>query len=272
MNQPQAGFANYLVLLESVMPVIEAYDGDEMAIEYFEETENVATELFTDKVNQVFRVKMGFPHDSDVDSNRLVDGLWRRLRTVLRDTRADWTLFWRRLYEIAKQFPVWIEMPSSDYEAMARLLIAADEQRGGPRPFYIPLDNEQQRTVLLWIKDWREALVDHYNEGEECGHDMSGSATCLAPEERMRLANPKYVLREWMLVEAYTKASPSSYLSSSVLAPAQELDTPPDESLIHELFELIQNPYDEGTDEQERTYYRRAPDETLHAGGTAYMS
>jgi len=35
----------------------------------------------------------------------------------------------------------------------------------------------------------------------------------IAPEERMRMSNPKYVLREWMLAEAYFKASPSSIQS-----------------------------------------------------------
>jgi len=42
--------------------------------------------------------------------------------------------------------------------------------------------------------------------------------------------------------------------------------------MIHELFELIQNPYDEGTPEQEEKYYRRAPDKALVQGGTAFMS
>jgi len=45
-----------------------------------------------------------------------------------------------------------------------------------------------------------------------------------------------------------------------------------DESMIHELFSLIQDPYGEGTEEQDEKYYRRAPDEALKAGGTAFMS
>jgi len=42
--------------------------------------------------------------------------------------------------------------------------------------------------------------------------------------------------------------------------------------MIHELFKLIKNPYDEGTDEQDEKYYRRAHDDALTASGTAFMS
>jgi len=43
-------------------------------------------------------------------------------------------------------------------------------------------------------------------------------------------------------------------------------------AMIHELFKLIKNPYDEGTDEQDEKYYRRAHDDALTASGTAFMS
>merc|ERR1739846_249195 len=92
----------------------------------------------------------------------------------------------------------------------------------------------------------------------------------LTPYERMRLANPKYILREWMLVDAYTKASPSSIQSPMLPFVVQSSEV--DESMIHELFSLTQNPYDEGTNEQDTKYYRRSPDEALKAGGTAFMS
>jgi uncharacterized protein YdiU (UPF0061 family) len=71
----------------------------------------------------------------------------------------------------------------------------------------------------------------------------------------MRLANPKYTLREWMLVEAYSKADPAG-----------------DYSDVHELFGLIKDPYGEGSVDDHEKYYCRAPDESLRAGGTAFMS
>ena len=88
----------------------------------------------------------------------------------------------------------------------------------------------------------------------------------------MRLANPKYVLREWMLVESYSKAAPASSQLPSMPFTLPKPSGDGDESMIHELFELIKNPYDEGTAEQDEKYYRRAPDAALKAGGTAFMS
>jgi uncharacterized protein YdiU (UPF0061 family) len=73
--------------------------------------------------------------------------------------------------------------------------------------------------------------------------------------ERMRNANPKYIIREWMLVRAYRDATDRS-----------------DYSELHNLMELIQNPYDEGTATHIERYYRRAPEEALTTGGTAFMS
>ena len=86
----------------------------------------------------------------------------------------------------------------------------------------------------------------------------------------MRLSNPKYTLREWMLVEAYSKASPTNI--QSPMLPFMLKSNEVDESMIHELFSLIQDPYGEGTEEQDEKYYSRAPDEALNAGGTAFMS
>ena len=72
---------------------------------------------------------------------------------------------------------------------------------------------------------------------------------------QMNSQNPAYVLREWMLVKAYTAA--------------KEED---DFSVVKELFELTKTPYDLGSEEMQEKYYRRAPDQALKAGGTAFMS
>jgi uncharacterized protein YdiU (UPF0061 family) len=70
----------------------------------------------------------------------------------------------------------------------------------------------------------------------------------------MRLANPNFVLREWMLVEAYSDAAKGQ------------------EDTSRDMYELIQHPYDEGSTQESERYYRRAPDSVLLAGGTVFMS
>jgi uncharacterized protein YdiU (UPF0061 family) len=109
-------------------------------------------------------------------------------------------------------------------------------------PFYEMLDDEARVKLGAWLEKWRAAL-------EESGA-LPGAGG------RMLRTNPKYVPREWMLVGAY--------------APAQR--NPGDESELRALHELFQDPYGEGTDREASRYYRRAPDEALEAGGTAFMS
>jgi uncharacterized protein YdiU (UPF0061 family) len=122
---------------------------------------------------------------------------------------------------------------SDNFEAMLEVLIGD----GNSSPFYETLSEDNRQHYLEWIKRWR-ALV----------------STQPQVAERMRLANPKYVLREWMLVEAYSQAARGN------------------ETELHDLFALIQHPYDGGSSEQESKYYRRTPEEAHMAGGTAFMS
>ena len=69
----------------------------------------------------------------------------------------------------------------------------------------------------------------------------------------LKALNPKYILREYMLVNAYEKAQKGDF------------------SLVHELFELIQKPYDEQP-KFEAKYYCLAPIESLTKVGTALFS
>ena len=280
MNQPNAGYVNFGVLLESVMPIIERHSDNQQDADAFRESILLqAQEVFTLKVDAVFRTKLGFhPHDVSADN------VWDMLEPMLRSTKTDWTVFWRRLTTVAKQYPI---SPNdnntndnnddvNNYEEMLELLHGNDEVKEGSSPFYEPLSDDDRKKYLKWIKLWRETLeasaykqkLQSKNKGNDNNEEEESTDNDVSVYERMRLANPKYTLREWMLVDAYTKAD-SSTMSNSIF---QISNPSADESEIHNLFELIQNPYDEGTDEQDLKYHRRAPDEALKQGGTAFMS
>jgi len=268
MNQVNAGFANYVMLVSSVMPVIEANsESMDEANKFKDELIERAQGVFEDKLMEALRSKLGF-HPGD----EIADDIWGDLELLLRESRADWTMFWRQLTTVVNEFPVNGEgvNPSVDYGDMLDMLITNDKVKEGSSPFYAPLDMETRDKFLEWIQTWRECLVESYKDDGASFILSKDDNSYTAPLERMRFANPKYILREWMLVEAYSKASPSSILSP--LFPISINSSEADESMVQELFSLIQNPYDEGTDKQDRKYFRRAPDEALEAGGTAFMS
>mmetsp|Transcript_117135 Transcript_117135/g.229744 ORF Transcript_117135/g.229744 Transcript_117135/m.229744 type:complete len:112 (+) Transcript_117135:2-337(+) len=108
--------------------------------------------------------------------------------------------------------------------------------------FYEKPDDSKKASWVKWLRDWRGAL-----SSEEDGGGLSKAA------KRMRKVNPKYIPREWMLVEAYEKAAHGDY------------------TMVHELYQLFLHPYDEQPD-FEAKYYRLAPKEALHKGGIARMT
>ena len=97
-------------------------------------------------------------------------------------------------------------------------------------------DGGERSFLNEWLNDWRSALGD-----------TAGVA------ERMRRENPKHILREWMLVEAYDAAGAGDW------------------SVAEELHELIREPYADRA-ELDKKYYRRAPDAALRRPGTAWMT
>mmetsp|Transcript_34466 Transcript_34466/g.83127 ORF Transcript_34466/g.83127 Transcript_34466/m.83127 type:complete len:454 (-) Transcript_34466:2227-3588(-) len=236
LNQPAAGFANYQVLVESVAPLIaaarESKTGTEVTIDsVVNEFMVKAKEVFEAKTDVIFNLKLGLPEDADVGTD-----LWTALQPLMKNSRTDWTVFWRQLTYIMKDFP---DMGSSDYDAMMKALEV--EEGSDQYPFYEPLSAEKRREWIEWIKDWRETLKATKRPSETV-------------YDQMRTSNPKFVLREWMLVNAYTASANG------------------DDSILKELFALIQHPYDEGSTEQVASYYRRAPESTMARGGTAFMS
>jgi uncharacterized protein YdiU (UPF0061 family) len=260
LNQPQAGFVNYQVLVESVVPVICAARGIEDPTETLKSFLEPAAQLFQEEADQTFRTKLGFFPDQEVG-----DDLWESLEPLIRMSRVDWTLFFRQLSYLARQIddvtslgggaiasagaapPEGKEEDDVAVWTGSRMLEALEGVGGRDptanvrNPFYERLNDETRSQFGSWLERWKASL-------EENGA-LEGAG------DRMVRTNPKFVLREWMLVGAY--------------APAQQRG---DETELHALHSLILDPYGEGSDHEVSKYYRRAPDEALEAGGTAFMS
>ena len=98
-----------------------------------------------------------------------------------------------------------------------------------PNPHLTTLHSPPPPTPLITgLTDWHAAVA-------------ATGQTSAAAAAAMNAVNPKYVPREWMLVEAYKAAERRDH------APLQRL---------HQLFK---RPYDEQPD-AEALFYRRAPD------------
>eukprot|EP00934_Nitzschia_sp_Nitz4_P007615 Nitzschia sp. Nitz4//scaffold91_size79674//51169//53211//NITZ4_005374-RA/size79674-augustus-gene-0.80-mRNA-1//1//CDS//3329560121//7605//frame0 len=231
LNQPAAGFANYQVLVESVAPLIASARGHGTIGDVVKEFMIEAQDVFSDAVDVVIRAKMGLQGDAEVG-----DTLWSSLKPLLATSRTDWTLFWRQLTYVMEDYP---DLSSEDYDGMMTRL--EGDVASSSYPFYEPLSAETRRDWIEWLKDWRQGLA-------------ASSLKSAGVLTLMKSSNPKFVLREWMLVEAYSAAENKDYRS------------------LNQLYELIQRPYEEGNASESSEYYRRAPDSASARGGTAFMS
>ena len=97
---------------------------------------------------------------------------------------CDWTIFWRQLAEL----PVLLEA-NGGLDDAGRLAVI--------RPAFNLKQAEELRPDgwLRWLADYEKALAAHPTAG-------SGSGVAAV----MKAASPKFVPREWMLVDAYTAA------------------------------------------------------------------
>ena len=104
------------------------------------------------------------------------------------------------------------------------------------KSFYIQsLNNEDLKMRWSqWLERWNKKVI--------------------ATSAEMKQINPKYTLREWFLVSAYKQANQGDY------------------TLIQELQEVMNNPYDEQSKEIEAKYYKKKPFELFDIAGVSHVS
>ena len=108
------------------------------------------------------------------------------------------------------------------------------------KSFYVntstPLDEKWQN----WLTAWRKLAIQDDNQEEVA--------------EKMKQINPKFTWREWLIVPAYEQAQQGDY------------------SLVKELQEVLNHPYEEQSQAIEEKYYRLKPKAFFNAGGISHYS
>ena len=101
-----------------------------------------------------------------------------------------------------------------------------------------------------WLTKWKSLIVSVSTSDANAAPPRSREEL----SRQMKLVNPKYSLREWFLVPAYSQATAGNY------------------SLIRELQEVMTQPYAEQAKDVEEKYYRLKPSEFFEVGGLSYLS
>ena len=128
-----------------------------------------------------------------------------------------------------------------DYTIFFRELChISDDISGIERSFYAKPSEEIRHEWQQWLSSWRDKLLS--------------TSSSEAASNRMKKVNPKYTWREWLIVPAYQQAEQGDY------------------SLIHELEEVLQDPYGEQSSQVEEKFYHLRPLEFFASGGVSHYS
>ncbi|HQS59432.1 MAG: hypothetical protein B7Y56_15285 [Gallionellales bacterium 35-53-114] len=189
---------------------------DESAIQALQEILDELPKIMQRELNSMWAAKMGLAE--------FHAELFTELHTLMAETPVDYTIFWRELSNLPKQ--------------VADLRVSFYETRGG----YAKNSTAMEARWDVWLQNWHTALQ------QEARNPAELSAA-------MKRVNPKYIPREWMLVEAYRNATDSG-----------------DYSQVHQLHEVLEDPYSEQSEEVAALYYKKKDEQFFNLGGTSHCS
>jgi uncharacterized protein YdiU (UPF0061 family) len=184
---------------------------------------------------------------------------------LMQVTAPDYAIFWRQLARVPRLAVAAMRAAPTDKSGVsARHLSDLSRLFASPtvaRPLIEPLKQSfyadpVSPAVLdkwvAWVLKWLSLLL--------FGNDAAPQGTAqldrrvVEAEELMRENSPKFIPREWMLIEAYEKA--------------EQLDF----SGVRALQKLFSSPYEEQTEAANREYYRKTPPKWRNRARASFMT
>ncbi|HIP19993.1 MAG TPA: DUF2986 domain-containing protein [Sulfurimonas sp.] len=146
-------------------------------------------------------------------------GLLKELHQLMQQTSVDYTIFFRELSELPEDIT---PLKKSFYKK--------------------ELSEATLKSWSTWLKMWHILI------------DVNDLKSQEALKNKMKRINPKYILRECLLVPAYKRAEQGEYLS------------------VKELQKVMTAPYDEQSKNVEEKYYKLKPSELFNVAGVSHIS
>jgi uncharacterized protein YdiU (UPF0061 family) len=146
--------------------------------------------------------------------------LFSELTTLMMQTPVDYTIFFRELSRVP-----------DDIGPLKKSFYNSSTYNADPEAI--------DKRWSEWLTKWKSLT-------RPCSREELSS--------QMKLVNPKYSLREWLVVPAYQQANAGNY------------------SLLRELQEVVTQPYAEQSKDVEEKYYRLKPLEFFDVGGSSHYS
>jgi len=159
-------------------------------------------------------------------------GLFRELLTLMMQTPVDYTLFFRELSALPDDVG---PLERSFYSSLGE---AASADSEGLR-----------RRWSEWLAQWKSRVGLGPDNAD--GNLLSRRDKL---SRQMKLVNPAYTMREWLVVPVYQQAAAGDYLP------------------LRELQEVLTQPYEEQSEETREKYGRLKPSALFNLGGVSHYS
>ena len=189
---------------------------DQQASQQLDRIQSGFAAVMTQALHEMWAAKLGL--------DAFEEPLFTELVQLMMQTSVDYTIFFRELSAVPE-----------DIEPLKR-------------SFYSDSGAVMDKRWSDWLEKWRSCIVGNRNASLQQPRSVEEISA------RMKRVNPKYSLREWLLVPAYQQAASGDY------------------GLIRELQEVMTQPYAEQSQAIEEKYYRLKPSEFSNLGGVSHMS
>jgi len=223
LNQPAAAERNFRMFANSLEALLDA-DGKRQLRAIIHDHSRRSEEA----VAAMWALKLGF----GAKSTPATAAVWSALDNLMVQQPTDYTILYRQLSDV-------LDAAATSASGSSDNVDDASSVAPLVRAFQEPLTAPMEGRWAAWVRRWLSAL-------EAQGSEASAAAAA------MRRVNPKFVPREWMLVEAYTAAERG------------------DHAPLHTLHTLLKRPYEEQF--EYGRYYAPAPKGAEQQGGLGFMS
>jgi len=221
MNQPMAAEQNFRMFCSALRPLLNGHR-EELA-----ELDQIQGDFMT-----VMQAEMEKMWAAKLGLDAFDAGLFRELLTLMMQTPVDYTLFFRELSALPDDVG---PLERSFYSSLGE---AASADSEGLR-----------RRWSEWLAQWKSRVGLGPDNAD--GNLLSRRDKL---SRQMKLVNPAYTMREWLVVPVYQQAAAGDYLP------------------LRELQEVLTQPYEEQSEETREKYGRLKPSALFNLGGVSHYS
>lgn len=220
LNQPAAAERNFHMFCTALQPLLKSHSD---ALLKLDEIRSGFSTVMQTQMEMMWAAKLGL--------DTFDETLFSELETLMLETAVDYTIFFRELSNIPEDISA---LKNSFYKNTT----------------YEKAPEEMDKRWSAWLTKWQSSI------GIASTNDDNALSSRSREEisKQMMLVNPKYILREWLVVPAYQQARAGNY------------------TLVRELQDIMTQPYAEQSKEVEDKYYRPKPLEFFGAAGVAFYS